>query len=79
MNDSKRSVTDLKKNHLDEALTGISILDLIFVVPFFVLFSYLPLEHWWQWIINIIIVVLCALGVAYLFYTIKKQFNSDHH
>lgn len=45
MNDSKRSVTDLKKNHLDEALTGISILDLIFVVPFFALFSYLPLEH----------------------------------
>lgn len=79
MNDSKRSVTDLKKNHLDEALTGISILDLIFVVPFFALFSYLPLEHWWQWIINIIIVVLCALGAAYLFSTIKKRFNSDHH
>ncbi|ANS90435.1 DUF6007 family protein [Staphylococcus pseudintermedius] len=52
---------------------------MIFVVPFFALFSYLPLEHWWQWIINIIIVVLCALGAAYLFYTIKKRFNSDHH
>ncbi|WP_240507171.1 DUF6007 family protein [Staphylococcus cornubiensis] len=70
---------DLKKDHLDESLTGIGILDLIFVVPFSVLFSYLPLEHWWQWIINIIIVVFCALGASYLFITIKAQFKSKRH
>ncbi len=76
---TKRGVLDLKKDHLDESLTGIGILDLIFVVPFSVLFSYLPLEHWWQWIINIIIVVFCALGASYLFITIKAQFKSKRH
>lgn len=79
MNDSKRSVTDLKTDNLDEALTSIGILDLIFVVPFFVLFSYLPSEHGWQWIVNIIIVILCALGAAYLFHTLKAQFKSKRH
>ncbi|MEJ7541724.1 DUF6007 family protein [Staphylococcus intermedius] len=69
----------MKKDRLDEALTGIGILDLIFVIPFFVLFSYLPSEHWWQWFINIIIVVFCALGAAYLFNTIKNRFKSERH
>ncbi|HHU6750447.1 TPA: DUF6007 family protein [Staphylococcus pseudintermedius] len=69
----------MKKDSLNEALNGIGILDLILVVPFFALFSYLPLEHWWQWIINIIIVVLCALGAAYLFHMIKERSNSGRH
>ncbi|WP_338143566.1 DUF6007 family protein [Staphylococcus delphini] len=72
-------MTALKTDNLDEALNGIGLLDLIFVVRFFVLFSYLPSEHGWQWIVNIIIVILCALGAAYLFHTIKAQFKSKRH
>ncbi|KIX90271.1 hypothetical protein TP70_08540 [Staphylococcus microti] len=61
-----------KNNHLDENLKDIGILDLIFFIPSCLLFSYLPSDYWWQILVNLIIIILTAIGLTQIFYLIKS-------
>ncbi|GAB4073055.1 DUF6007 family protein [Barrientosiimonas marina] len=53
------------------------ILDLIFIIPMFLLFSYLPVYNFWSIIINTIIVIFFAFGLSAAFHIlvsiIKKR------
>ena len=61
-----------KNNHLGENLKDIGILDLIFFIPSCLLFSYLPCDYWWQILVNLIIIILTAIGLTQIFYLIKS-------
>ncbi|WP_425356306.1 DUF6007 family protein [Staphylococcus coagulans] len=57
-------------NHLDEALKELGWLDLIFVIPMFFLFSYLPSDHLWQLIVNIIIIIFFSIGLSIIIHSL---------
>ncbi|MBI5974879.1 DUF6007 family protein [Staphylococcus canis] len=62
-----------RKDDLDESLRTFGWLDFIFFIPFSLLFYYLPSDHWWQFLINVIIMILSAVGTAHIVYIIKKK------
>ncbi|MCC2252239.1 DUF6007 family protein [Virgibacillus sp. AGTR] len=64
-------------NHLNSVFNRIGLLDLIFIVPMFMLFSYLPSYNVWSVLLNIVIVIFFAFGLAMAFHiivdSIKKK------
>ncbi len=45
-------------------------LDLIFIIPMFLLFSYLPTYNFWSILLNVIIVIFFSFGLAMVFHII---------
>ncbi|MDY7042910.1 DUF6007 family protein [Virgibacillus sp. M23] len=64
-------------NHLNSVFNRIGLLDLIFIVPMFMLFSYLLSYNVWSVLLNIVIVIFFAFGLAMAFHiivdSIKKK------
>ncbi|MFD2760327.1 DUF6007 family protein [Lentibacillus juripiscarius] len=57
-------------NDLKSALNRAGWLDLIFIVPMFLLFSYLPTYNFWSILVNVIVVVFFAIGLAMAFHIV---------
>lgn len=53
---------------LKSALNKAGWLDLIFIVPMFLLYSYLPTYNFWSILVNVIIVIFFAFGLAMAFH-----------
>lgn len=53
-------------NDLKEALNALGWLDFIFLIPMFLLYSYLPIYNFASILLNIVIVILCSFGLALL-------------
>ncbi|ARJ51588.1 DUF6007 family protein [Staphylococcus lutrae] len=51
-------------NNLEEALKSLGWLDLIFIIPMFLLFSYLPDDNFFYILINLIIVIFFGIGLS---------------
>ncbi|MGM0943291.1 MAG: DUF6007 family protein [Bacillota bacterium] len=64
-------------NNLNSVFNRIGLLDLIFIVPMFMLFSYLLSYNVWSVLLNIVIVIFFAFGLAMAFHiivdSIKKK------
>lgn len=54
----------LSMNTIDEVLKSLGGLDLIFTIPMFLLFSYLPGDHMFNILINFIIVIFFSIGLV---------------
>ncbi|WP_412520266.1 DUF6007 family protein [Staphylococcus simulans] len=62
---------------LNEVLNTIGLLDIICFIPMLFLFSYLPSAHWWQILINFLIISLCAIGTTRMLYFFKDKLSSS--
>ncbi|GAA0433038.1 hypothetical protein GCM10008934_23140 [Virgibacillus salarius] len=54
-------------NHLNSDFNRIGLLDLIFIVPMFMLFSYLPSYNVWSVLLNIVIFYIFCFWFSYGF------------
>ncbi|GAA0441821.1 DUF6007 family protein [Lentibacillus halophilus] len=67
---------------MDDNLKGIfdkmEILDLIFIIPMFLLFSYLPSYNIWSILFNVIIAIFFAFGLAMTFHTLFDFVNKKN-
>ncbi|OZT79665.1 hypothetical protein CHL76_12075 [Marinococcus halophilus] len=52
-----------------------AILDFIYIIPMFMLFSYLPTYGFWSGLLNLVIIVLVGFGLAYLTRTIISLYK----
>lgn len=67
-------------NNLKEAINGLGWLDLIFLIPLFFLYTYLPTYNFLSILLNVLIIILVAMGIAFLSLSIKKSIkNKDHN
>lgn len=64
-------------SNLKESLNGMGWLDLIFLVPMFLLFSYLPAPNLVSILLNIIIVIFFSFGLAFSTHLIWNYIKKD--
>lgn len=69
---------------MDDNLNGVfdkmGILDLIFIIPMFLLFSYLPMYNFWSILLNVIVVIFFAFGLAmaiHIIFSLVKNRNDN--
>ncbi|WP_323703291.1 DUF6007 family protein [Mammaliicoccus sp. Dog046] len=65
-------------DNLKESLNNLGWLDLIFLIPLFFLYSYLPTYNVLSFILNVVIVILVSIGLATLSLTIKSILKNKH-
>lgn len=59
--------------NLKESISYLGWYDLIFLVPMFFLFEYLPTNNVWSILINVIIVIFFSIGLATITHMIKDS------
>ncbi|MCQ9299531.1 DUF6007 family protein [Staphylococcus hyicus] len=64
------------QDNLDSALIEMGWLDLIFLIPMFLLFSYLPDDKPFSILINVLIVIFFGVGIAVTCHWLKERFKS---
>ena len=57
-------------DNLKSVFDKMGVLELIFIIPMFLLFSYLPSYNFWSILLNVIIVMFFAFGLAMAFHII---------
>lgn len=62
-----------KDKDIKESLNSATLLDAIFFIPLCFLFYYLPSDHWWQILLNLVIIILCTIGITRIFYWFKNK------
>lgn len=66
-------------NDLKEAMNGFGWLDLIFLIPLFLLYIYLPTYNFISIFLNVLIIILVSIGVSSLSFSIKNFIKIISH
>ncbi|MEB7755437.1 DUF6007 family protein [Staphylococcus xylosus] len=59
-------------NNLKQALNSLGWLDLIFLIPLFFLYMYLPTYNFISILLNVLIIILVSIGLSSLSFSIKN-------
>lgn len=59
-------------NNLKEAINGLGWLDLIFLIPLFFLYTYLPAYNLISVLLNVIIIILVSIGLSFISLSIRN-------
>jgi hypothetical protein len=58
--------------NLKESLNGLGWLDLIFLIPLFFLYTYLPAYNLISVLLNVIIIILVSIGLSFISLSIRN-------
>ncbi|MDW8564483.1 DUF6007 family protein [Staphylococcus shinii] len=58
--------------NLKESLNGLRWLDLIFLIPLFFLYTYLPAYNLISVLLNVIIIILVSIGLSFISLSIRN-------
>lgn len=64
-------------NDLKEAMNGFGWLDLIFLIPLFLLYIYLPTYNFISIFLNVLIIILVSIGLSSLSLSIKNFIKNN--
>ncbi|AID43250.1 DUF6007 family protein [Staphylococcus xylosus] len=59
-------------NNLKQALNSLGWLDLMFLIPLFFLYMYLPTYNFISILLNVLIIILVSIGLSSLSFSIKN-------
>lgn len=59
-------------NNLKESLNGLGWLDLIFLIPLFFLYTYLPAYNLISVLLNVLIIILVSIGLSSISLSIRN-------
>ena len=59
-------------NNLKQALNSLGWLDLMFLIPLFFLYMYLPTYNFISILLNVLIILLVSIGLSSLSFSIKN-------
>ncbi|SCU30367.1 Uncharacterised protein [Staphylococcus xylosus] len=62
-------------NNLKQALNSLGWLDLMFLIPLFFLYMYLPTYNFISILLNVLIIILVSIGLSSLSFSIKKLYK----
>ncbi|WP_436865831.1 DUF6007 family protein [Staphylococcus pseudoxylosus] len=64
-------------NDLKEAMNGFGWLHLIFLIPLFLLYIYLPTYNFISIFLNVLIIILVSIGLSSLSFSIKNFIKNN--
>ncbi|MGY0413822.1 DUF6007 family protein [Staphylococcus sp. mip270_02] len=64
-------------NNLKDAMKGLGWLDLIFLIPLFFLYIYLPIYNFISILLNVLIIILVSIGLSSLSFSIKNFMKNN--
>lgn len=64
-------------NNLKDAMKGLDWLDLIFLIPLFFLYIYLPIYNFISILLNVLIIILVSIGLSSLSFSIKNFMKNN--
>lgn len=59
-------------NNLKESINGLGWLDLIFLIPLFFLYTYLPAYNFISILLNVLIIILVCIGLTSISLSIRN-------
>ncbi|MCE7786151.1 hypothetical protein BU105_01965 [Staphylococcus xylosus] len=64
-------------NNLKQVLNSIGWLDLMFLIPLFFLYMYLPTYNFISILLNVLIIILVSIGLSSLSFSIKNFIKNN--
>ncbi|MCM3337009.1 MULTISPECIES: DUF6007 family protein [Bacillales] len=64
-------------NNLKQALNSLGWLDLMFLIPLFFLYTYLPTYNFISILLNVLIIILVSIGLSSLSFSIKNFIKNN--